>query len=201
MSVPAVATDESGYRRRLLDGMAQSIREVGLANTRIADVVRHARTSRRTFYEFFESRDECYMALLRERTLHQITTIAAAVNPVDDFEHQVSSAIQAWIDSAAQEPELMRSWIRELATLGDHARELQRELLDAFVAMVERLAESESAAAAGVSSPPRELVVMLIGGLRELVAVTVEDGGDFAALGKYAITATMQLAFAQLPAA
>ncbi|MBF6248423.1 TetR family transcriptional regulator, partial [Nocardia elegans] len=44
------AAAESGFRRRLLDGMAAAVRERGYRDATVADVVRHARTSRRTFY-------------------------------------------------------------------------------------------------------------------------------------------------------
>ncbi|MGK2938338.1 MAG: helix-turn-helix domain-containing protein [Solirubrobacteraceae bacterium] len=42
--------------------MAAAIQERGLAASTVADVVRHARASRRTFYEHFRDRDDCYLA-------------------------------------------------------------------------------------------------------------------------------------------
>src|SRR3954468_2438457 len=47
--------DAERFRRRLLDALAASIAEKGYQNTTIADIVRGARTSRRTFYENFPS--------------------------------------------------------------------------------------------------------------------------------------------------
>src|SRR5437016_2311545 len=47
------AGDNSGFRRRLLDGLAESIITRGYRSTTIAEIVSHARTSRRTFYEHF----------------------------------------------------------------------------------------------------------------------------------------------------
>ena len=44
-------TTPAEFRRRLLEGMAAAIRETGYRDATVADVVRHARTSRRTFYE------------------------------------------------------------------------------------------------------------------------------------------------------
>jgi len=38
---------------RLLEGLAAAIREKGLARTQVGDIVRHARASRRTFYNHF----------------------------------------------------------------------------------------------------------------------------------------------------
>ena len=69
-----------GFRRRLLEGMAAAIRECGYRDTTVADVVRHARTSRRTFYEHFPSKQACFIALLREANAAMVRQIAAAVD-------------------------------------------------------------------------------------------------------------------------
>ena len=45
-----------------------SIVERGYRDTTVADIVRHARTSKRTFYEQFASKEECFIELLRSRT-------------------------------------------------------------------------------------------------------------------------------------
>ena len=60
MSAPAI----EGYRRRLLDGLALSINERGYRETTVADVVRSARTSKRTFYDHFSTKEECFAELL-----------------------------------------------------------------------------------------------------------------------------------------
>jgi AcrR family transcriptional regulator len=49
------------FRRRLLEGLAESITERGYRDTTIADIVRHARTSKRTFYQEFSSKEECFI--------------------------------------------------------------------------------------------------------------------------------------------
>ena len=53
------------FRERLLAGLAASIAERGFAATTIADIVREAQTSRRTFYAEFATREECYIELVR----------------------------------------------------------------------------------------------------------------------------------------
>ena len=49
----------------MLDGLADSIGERGYRDTTVADIVRHARTSKRTFYDQFSSKEECFIELLR----------------------------------------------------------------------------------------------------------------------------------------
>ena len=62
---PVVADDvPSPFRQRLLDGLAASIGERGYRETTVADIVRHARTSKRTFYGEYSSKEECFIELL-----------------------------------------------------------------------------------------------------------------------------------------
>jgi hypothetical protein len=48
----------------------------------------------------------------------------------------------------------------------------------AFAGLIRSLAESPELASAGVTPPSPQETIMLLGGLKELIATTVEDGGD-----------------------
>jgi len=192
---PEVASPETGaapaeFRRRLLEGMAAAIRECGFRDSTVADVVRHARTSRRTFYEHFPSKQACFMALLQEASAAMVQQIAAAVDPGAPWDAQVRQAIDAWIAGEQSDLALTLSWIRDLPSLGSDARHLQREVLEAFVALIQNLSDTPELRAAGVAPPSRQLAVLLFGGLRELIATTVEDGGDIGDITEVAIQAT-----------
>jgi AcrR family transcriptional regulator len=181
------------FRRRLLDGMAAAIRERGYRESTIADVVRHARTSRRTFYEYFPSKQACFIALLREANAAMVRQIAAAVDPRAPWQAQARQAVEAWVASAQSDAALTLSWIREVPSLGDDARQLQRESLEAFVVLVETLTDTAELRAAGITPPPRQFAIMLLAGLRELIATTVEDGGDIGDITEVAVQATMAM--------
>ena len=58
------APSDGAFRRRLLDGLAASIDERGYRDSTVADIVRHARTSKRTFYDQFSTKEECFAELL-----------------------------------------------------------------------------------------------------------------------------------------
>jgi len=168
----APATVPAEFRRRLLEGMAAAIRECGYRDSTVADVVRHARTSRRTFYAHFPGKQACFLALLREANAAMVRQIAAAVDRRAPWDVQARQAIEAWIAAAQADRALTLSWIRDLPSLGTDARHLR---------------------AAGVAPPSRQLMVMLIGGLRELIATTVEDGGDIGDITEAAVRATQAL--------
>ena len=99
----APGTAPAEFRRRLLEGMAAAIRECGYRDSTVADVVRHARTSRRTFYEHFPGKQACFVALLREANATMVRQIAAAVDRRAPWDVQARQAIEAWIASAPRE--------------------------------------------------------------------------------------------------
>ena len=189
--VPATAPAE--FRRRLLEGMAAAIRECGYRDSTVADVVRHARTSRRTFYAHFPGKQACFAALLREANAAMVRQIAAAVDRRAPWDVQARQAIEAWIAAAQADRALTLSWIRDLPSLGTDARHLQRESLEAFIVLVRDLTDTPELRAAGVAPPSRQLMVMLVGGLRELIATTVEDGGDIGGITDVAVRTTQTL--------
>lgn len=55
-------TPGNEHRARLLEGMARAVAAKGYADTTIADIVREASVSRRTFYENFADKAECLIA-------------------------------------------------------------------------------------------------------------------------------------------
>ena len=61
-AVDPVLDDTDPFRLRLLEGLAASIGERGYRATTVADIVRHARTSKRTFYDQFASKEQCFLS-------------------------------------------------------------------------------------------------------------------------------------------
>jgi AcrR family transcriptional regulator len=186
-------TAGSPFRQRLLDALAQSIEEDGYRHTTVADIVRRARTSRRTFYEHFADKEACFITLLNDANADVIRRISGAVDRKAPPETQIRQAITAWIEAADSRPALMLSWIRDSPTLGAKARRLQRDLQEGFVVLLQELTDTEELRAAGISPVPRQMAIVLLGGLRELIAVTVEDGGPMRDIRDAALQASLAL--------
>jgi AcrR family transcriptional regulator len=185
--------DKGNFRQRLLDALAVSISEDGYARTTVADIVRRARTSRRTFYEHFESREACLVALLTDANAEQVRQISAAVDSSVPWQSQVRQAVEAWISSGESRAPLMLSWIRDVPSLGAVARPLQREVMNNFVEMVQALQNTEEFRAAGIGPVSRHRIIMLLGGLRELTATAVEEGGRMSDITDEAVAASIAL--------
>ena len=99
-------------RARLLAGLSEALRERSYAELTVADVVRHARTSKRTFYEEFADKHDCFVALLRLSNEELSSSIAAAVDPAAPWQDQIRQGVGALLGLVQAEPHLFLNWFR-----------------------------------------------------------------------------------------
>ncbi|BBZ19816.1 TetR family transcriptional regulator [Mycolicibacterium gadium] len=178
------------FRDRLLDGMAASIIERGFRDTTVADIVRHARTSKRTFYAQFASKEDCLIELLRRNNETLITNIRNAVDPEADWREQIRQAVDAYVGHIAARPEITLAWIRELPALGAVAQPLHRVAMEHLTDMLVDLSDSPGFRRAQIAPISRPLALIVLGGLRELTALFVEAGHDIQGIVEPAIVAS-----------
>ena len=183
----------ASFRDRLLDGLRVSIEERGYQETTITDIVRHARASRRTFYVVFSTKDECFVALMQAAHRRLTRRIEDAVDLTAPWEAQARAAVEAYVHQVAGEPGLSRSWVREFPALGAVARDVQRDSMNDLASLVRRLSDNAAFRDAGLAPVSRELALVILGGLRELTATVIEEGGDVRDVLEPAVAATLAL--------
>ena len=168
------------HRERLIGAMAASIQAKGYRETTVADVVRIARTSRRTFYEQFEDREACFLALFDATNDQMMDEIAAAVSPDRSLEEQVDRALGAYIDNVTGHPELYRSFVRELPGLGQAGANRQLAVTERFARLLVELVESGRRAQPDLvaRSLKADTAIIIVGGLRELAVISLQQGRD-----------------------
>lgn len=184
---------DGAFRDRLLDGLAESIRERGYRETTVADIVRHAKTSKRTFYGQFASKDDCLLVLLDLDNERMIADIRAAVDPEADWHAQVEQAIDSYVSTIESRPPIWLTWIREFPALGDAARPVQRRGMRRLTDMLVDLSANPGFLRANLPPITRPIALILLGGLRELTADTLEDGGDIRGIAATAVAASAAL--------
>ena len=167
-------------RARLIGALADLIREQGYRETTVADIVARARTSRRTFYEHFADRGDCFLALFEQETRSRREEIAAAIDPSQPLEAQVEAAVDAYIDGVQAEPALQQSFARELAGLAEAGSAAIHSVTEDYASMLVALAEQARIARPETQLAPlsRDVAVILVGGLRELLVMAIGAGRD-----------------------
>jgi AcrR family transcriptional regulator len=164
----SLSTATREHRSRLLQGMAEAVAVKGYGETTIADVVREAGVSRRTFYEHFSGKAECLVALYEAASRNALRVLREAIDPAHGWEEQVERAIGAYLHSMASNPVLMRTLFVEILALGPEGlearRRVNREIADYMVAVV------------NAPHVTPQLAMAVVGGIHELVLQAIEDG-------------------------
>ncbi|MEB4209120.1 TetR/AcrR family transcriptional regulator [Mycobacterium sp. 94-17] len=181
------------FRQRLLDGLATSITERGYRASTVAGIVRYARTSKRTFYDHFAGKEECFLELLAVDIENLGAGIVAAVDPEADWHVQIRQAVEAYVGYIEARPAITLSWIRELPSLGAAARPVQRRGLQLLTSLLIDLSASPGFRRAELPPLTAPLAVILLGGLRELTALAVEDGKPVREIVEPAVDASVAL--------
>ena len=170
----------AGHRERLIEAMAESIQTKGYRETTVADVVRIARTSRRTFYEHFEDREACFLELFDATNDRMMDEIAAAVSPDRSLAEQVDLALDAYIANVSGRPALYRSFVWELPALGQAGAGRQLTVIERFAQLLVELVESGRRAQPEIAARalPMDTAIIIVGGLRELVVISLQRDRD-----------------------
>ena len=158
------------HRSRLLEGMAHAVAAKGYAETTIADIVREASVSRRTFYEHFATKAECLVALYDAASRNALKVLREAIDPARDWEAQVETATAAYLGALASNPVLLRTLYIEILGLGAVGlaarRRVNQEIADFIVGVV---------GSGGGKPLAPELAMAIVGGINELVLQYIEQ--------------------------
>ncbi len=161
-------------RERLIAGLAEAIAENGYSGTTIAHITRHAAVSRRTFYEHFSSKDECFvaaydtvMAELRER-------VSSAFEGAEDWPHAVKAGIGAMLEFLAAEPSLARLCMVEALVAGPVVVERYDAAIQSFVPYFQSGREGRPPEVLARLSPTTEEA--LVGGMVSLISRRIIAG-------------------------
>lgn len=126
-------------RARLLRAMAEVAAEKGYANTVVADVIARAGVSRRTFYELFRDKQDCFLAAYGETVdlLSNATVEAVTESPPDATTADVLDRIlSAYLGMLASEPLLAKTYLVEVYAAGPEAIARRRAFLDRFTELI-----------------------------------------------------------------
>ncbi len=166
-----------GHRARLTEGLATAIAEKGYAAVTIADVVRVARVSKRTFYEHFADKEACFLALYAETSEELLELIGNAVATArGSWEERIGAAARAYFERVAAEPEVIRAGLLEIQAAGPRARALRREVQRRYAEQLRTFSLAAEAEEPGIRGLTPALATAVVGGLDELMLEAAEAG-------------------------
>jgi AcrR family transcriptional regulator len=147
---------EDGYvwqiqRRRLLLGFADVLAERGLQDANVGRVCSRAGVSRRTFYDLFEDREACFIALLEEMLERVAGRLLSVYGSAGRWQDRIRAALTALLEAFDEKPALARAMLVESLRAGPEVEQWRVRALQALAHAVE---EGRSELKEGVAPPP-----------------------------------------------
>jgi AcrR family transcriptional regulator len=168
---------ERAQRARLMAAMARVAAEVGYEEATVERVLSEAGVSRRTFYELFEDREDCFVATYDDAMGRTIRAVTDAYLDGATPEQRLERALETLLGLCAAEPDLARLCVVEVFAAGPRARERRAEAMDRLA----RLAEHALGEIRGDDQLDRLSAQALVGAVHELIFPAI-DRRDTAAL-------------------
>jgi AcrR family transcriptional regulator len=161
-------------RERLIAGLAEAIAENGYSGTTIAHITRAAAVSRRTFYEHFPGKDECFVAAYDTVMEELRGRVSAAFEEEDEWPRAIKSGIRAMLAFLASEPARARLCMVEALVAGPVVVERYDAAIRSFVPYFEQGREGRSPQVIQRLSPTTEEA--LVGGMVSLISRRIIAG-------------------------
>src|SRR3954466_3767124 len=118
----------ASQRQRMLDAMAETVAGKGYAGTTVGDVVAGAGVSRKTFYEHFRDKEDCFLAAFDAGVDDLLAAIVAAEPAGPGWKAALRARVRAYLSPLAGPPEFAHAFLVEVFTAGPRALERRSQV-------------------------------------------------------------------------
>jgi AcrR family transcriptional regulator len=162
-------------RSRMLAAAVEAVEDVGYARMTVAQVISRARVSRKTFYDVFTDREDCFLAAF-EQALGQASLIAQeAYQGEPIWRDGVRAALARLLMFMDEEPGLAKLCIVEALGAGERVLERRARVLEELAEVIDR----GRAATSATREPPEVTAEGVVGAIFAVLHTRVlEDGGQ-----------------------
>jgi AcrR family transcriptional regulator len=156
--------------------MAVAVSEKGYGSTTVADVVRIARVSRRTFYEHFDDRESCFFALGDELSEFFLELVAENASLELPWRERVERTLEAYLQTMAANPGLTRAFLLESFGMGSQALARRRVVFRRGAEQLVEIFEAGREQNPELNPVSFETATAIMGGIYELALLAAEEG-------------------------
>src|SRR5690606_28184813 len=156
----------SNQRARIIDAMARAVAEKGYARTSVADVLARAKVSRKTFYEPFRDKEDCFLQAydIVADGLFERAEAAFREGSTEPWEVRVRHGLARTLEVMAREPEFTKMCMVEGPTAGPDAMQSYFRILERF-----RLYVDQGRQAAGDFEVPEFTAQAVVSGVAGVI--------------------------------
>lgn len=161
-------------RSRMLAAAVDAVEDVGYARMTVAQVIGRARVSRKTFYDVFADREDCFLAAF-EQALEQAASVAReAYQQETAWREGVRAALARLLILMDEEPGLAKLCVVEALAAGERVLERRAEVLDRLAAVIDEGRTLTST----TREPPEVTAEGVVGGVFAVLHTRLLDDDD-----------------------
>jgi AcrR family transcriptional regulator len=162
----------------MLSAMAEAVAAKTYGGTTVADVVAGAGVSRKTFYEHFRDKEECFLAAFDAGVDLLLDAIMAAQPASDDptWLGLMRARARAYLHTLASQPAFARTFLLEVFAAGPRALEHRAAVLRRFARLFEDLHDEARRQFPSLPPVPEPVYVAAVGAINELVSDFAREG-------------------------
>lgn len=168
------------HRRKLHSGTVRAVAANGYDRAKVADIVREAQVSRRTFYEHFADKQECFLDAYEAATSKLLDAINEAVRDQPYGQHRMLTGMDIYLRAITGDAELARVLLVEIVRVGPEGMRRRRDAYRQWAEMLARnsTAQQDSAVTAAEFTTAQWQSLLALVNERVLVAVEDDALGD-----------------------
>lgn len=159
-------------RGRLLDALADVIAEEGYLDTTVHKILKRAGISRRTFYEIFTDKEDCFLVAYEEASDHMVVLAQRNCRLEGTPEARIENGLRALLEFVEREPNVARMCIVEAMAAGEKARKRRAKTMEHLTTLATDALEERSDSHDEALLRAR----VLIGGVHEMVYDALSRG-------------------------
>lgn len=153
--------------------MAEVVQEKPYGAITIADIVRAAGVSKRSFYEHFDGKEACFLALYAAASASALRTLRDSLTTGQSWEHQIEQGLRAYLGHLAAGPGLLRALFVDIHFLGAAGAQARRAVMQSMASFLLETVNDPVSTRAPWMTPTRAMAA--VGAINELVLMAIES--------------------------
>jgi AcrR family transcriptional regulator len=167
----------ASQRTRLLEAVGRAVAKKGYAGATIDDIVRGAGVSKKTFYEHFRDKLDCFLAAYETASDELLARLREAQSSREGWLERTRAGIAAYLRWLAAEPPLARVFLIEVAAAGPVAAERRERLRDRYAELLRQLQEDARSDIPALPRLPAEVFHAVVAAVDDLVVRRIRESG------------------------
>lgn len=167
----------ASQRERILEATIELVVAKGYHTVTLADIVRRAGTARRTFYEHFDDKEDCFLASFGRVGENLLASVMERFDPSLDQPARAAIVIDSFLEFLAANPLFARIYFVDINTISaagvERALEVRREIAAMLVALRQQVRDGQPDAP-GLTE---HHALAVVGAVQEIVHHAVYERG------------------------